>query len=240
MWTKKFISSERANDPERLLERVDLAFETGSYNIGIITGHRVDVLDVDVKNGKQGRAAVAALKAAGLLDGWVLLAETPSGGLHFYYPSGGGRGGSVPAWGLDFQAAGKYVLAPPSTLLEVKDGEVGVGKYSWLERGDGAGRPLDWRACKLALGVSTGSASLVSREANSADFTVEGLAAWLTGQNQNRNSALYWAACRAVESGASQSDLATLVAASLSLSLPGEDREDELWKTALSALKGQS
>jgi hypothetical protein len=80
-------------------------------NIGLVCGIGFDVLDVD---GDEGAASLGDL---GLdLDG-VLCAETPHG-LHYYFrPSGVGRRiGFLP--GLDWLAAGGYVVAPCSQVRD--------------------------------------------------------------------------------------------------------------------------
>lgn len=117
-------------------------------NIGIATGHLVDVIDVD---GPQGNVSLTRLLRADPEDpeceedsdlahrlglarhpregtsmrlGHVL---TPRpGGRHYYVPaSPGGRGnGASLAPGIDYRGRGGYVVAPPSRT------EVGV--YRWV------------------------------------------------------------------------------------------------------------
>jgi hypothetical protein len=59
---------------------------------------------------------------------------------------------------------------------------------------------------------------------------VASLAGWVAGLPEgNRNDGLFWAACRAVEAGAS--DLGELVAAAVNAGLP----EREAWRTVASA-----
>lgn len=86
-------------------------------NVGLATGHLVDVIDFD---GPEAHAAWGVEYP----DGWeqaevVVLAtvSTPRpGGLHVYVPANGSgnRANIVP--GVDYRGLGGYVLAPPSRL----------------------------------------------------------------------------------------------------------------------------
>lgn len=112
---------DASNDPEQVARWWAQAPEA---NVGIATGHLVDVIDVD---GPQGNVSLARL----LGDHPHLLANrlghvlTPRpGGRHFYVPADGdlGNGASL-APGIDYRGRGGYVVAPPSRT------EVGV--YRW-------------------------------------------------------------------------------------------------------------
>jgi hypothetical protein len=103
-------------------------------NIGIATGHRFDVLDIDPEG----------------LPRWVAVAEdldldvhgqvgTPRGGLHLYLtPQGGGSAaalGRLAGW--DYRGLGGYVLVPPSTLVAgalKAPLPTGPLRYSWLSK----------------------------------------------------------------------------------------------------------
>jgi hypothetical protein len=112
-------------------------------NVAIATGQPgPDVLDVDVKPGGSGYAALNKLKRAGLLTGASRLVRTRSGGLHVYYAGTSQRGGGQPRYHLDFKAIGGYVLAPPS--------RVHGRPYELLDHRAG-GAPLDWQAVKRLL-----------------------------------------------------------------------------------------
>lgn len=101
-------------------------------NIGVATGHLVDVLDVD---GLPGNIALARDTVQGLLDdchafqlGQVL---TPRpGGRHFYTSAAGHHNGASLAPGVDYRGAGGYVVAPPSRI--VAGGKDTPGTYRWL------------------------------------------------------------------------------------------------------------
>jgi hypothetical protein len=81
-------------------------------NIGLATGHRFDVLDVD---GPAGAQAIRALAATHGLASSGPLVRTGGGGWHFYLASTGL--GNVHPEGLehvDWRGRGGYVVAPPS------------------------------------------------------------------------------------------------------------------------------
>lgn len=227
--------------PEERLFGLTEAWDRMGWNVGLPTGVAFDVLDVDVKGGRSGMAALSVLEDAGLTKGAFAHADTPSGGVHLYFPASGARCRSLPGWGLDLKALGGYVLAAPSAVLSVSEGGVlceACYRWTW-SRDRSQGAPLDWSAVERALGVSRRAPEARgSVRVGDVAATVAGLAAWLRTQPLNRNSALHWAASRAVEQGAhTVEELRPLVEASLALSQPGEDREEELWKTAQSPLR---
>jgi Bifunctional DNA primase/polymerase, N-terminal len=80
-------------------------------NVGLATGTRFDVLDVD---GPGGEAELRALVQAGVVPRAGPLARTGGGGWHLWFaPTGlGNRGGFCP--GLDWRGRGGLVVAPPS------------------------------------------------------------------------------------------------------------------------------
>jgi hypothetical protein len=80
-------------------------------NVGLVTGRRFDVLDVD---GPHGEVELRALAQAGVVPGGGPLARTGSGGWHVLLaPTGAGnRVGLRP--GLDWRGRGGLIVAPPS------------------------------------------------------------------------------------------------------------------------------
>jgi Bifunctional DNA primase/polymerase, N-terminal len=81
-------------------------------NIGLATGHRFDVLDVD---GPTGAQAIQELAAEHGLQSFGPLVRTGGGGWHFYLTTTGL--GNVRPNGLaqvDWRGRGGYVVAPPS------------------------------------------------------------------------------------------------------------------------------
>lgn len=83
-----------------------------AHNVGVLTGGRLIVLDVDTKRGKPGLASHAALN----LDVETLKVRTPSGGFHLYFDADREIANSAdhPGPGLDIRGHHGYVLAPGS------------------------------------------------------------------------------------------------------------------------------
>jgi hypothetical protein len=97
-------------------------------NIGLATGHRFDVLDVD---GPEGERAIRALAAAHGLTSSGPLVRTGGGGWHFYLaPTGLGNVHPRGLDHVDWRGRGGYVVAPPSR-------HASGHPYQWL-----AGRAL--------------------------------------------------------------------------------------------------
>jgi hypothetical protein len=81
-------------------------------NIGLVTGHRFDVLDVD---GPAGAQAVRQLAAAHGLRNSGPLVRTGGGGWHYYWtPTGLGNVHPAGLAHVDWRGRGGYVVAPPS------------------------------------------------------------------------------------------------------------------------------
>ena len=178
-------------------------------NIGVATGTPgPDVLDVDVRADGAGWAAFERCRRAGLLTGAVALVRTPSGGLHAWFPGTEQPSRAFRRHFLDLKARGGYVLAPPSQVA-------GRG-YAWLDR-RAQGRPVD--AARLAWLLDPPAQPDPPRRSRGL-AGMGALARWVARQPEgNRNRALYWAACRAVEAGA-DGELDALVAAACHAGLP--------------------
>jgi hypothetical protein len=81
-------------------------------NIGLATGYRFDVLDID---GPAGEAAMRALAAANGLESSGPLVRTGGGGWHYYLaPTGLGNVRPQELEHVDWRGRGGYVVAPPS------------------------------------------------------------------------------------------------------------------------------
>lgn len=111
-------------------------------NLGLATGHGVDVLDFDGLEGHmswdeafndpaaEGRHELPLAHGAGWAKTGVTLLGTVStprpGGMHYYVASdgSGNRAGILP--GVDYRGVGGYVVVPPSTT--------DLGPYRWLRR----------------------------------------------------------------------------------------------------------
>lgn len=93
-------------------------------NIGLPTGHRFDVVDVDMPTGTW---PWVELRDSGKLPDVHGVALTPRGGLHVYLAATGGGNMAGFRPGLDYRGRGGYVVAAPSRR---DDG----GRYSWSVR----------------------------------------------------------------------------------------------------------
>jgi hypothetical protein len=81
-------------------------------NIGLATGHRFDVLDID---GPAGAQAIRTLAAAHGLRNSGPLVRTGGGGWHYYWtPTGLGNVCPAGLEHVDWRGRGGYVVAPPS------------------------------------------------------------------------------------------------------------------------------
>ena len=87
--------------------------ESPGANVGIATGVKHDVLDVD---GEDGRTNLERLEAEhGKLPDTTVV-RTGSGGLHYYFrPTGAGNRTNMDGLHLDWRGVGGQVVAPPST-----------------------------------------------------------------------------------------------------------------------------
>lgn len=198
--------------------------------IGIPTGIKHDVLDVDVKNGADGRIHLPFLNRLGLLNGCVRVASTPSGGFHLYFPPGVGITNKASAtMGLDVRATGGYVLAAPSFI----DTEDYAGSYVDEGETEGAtGEPLLWDVIVSALQpIDTVSKKPIPLLPSERKASVAALREWLSIREAGeRNNALHWTVCRCIDNGI---DPHEMVEVAMSIGLD----EDEVLLTVNSALK---
>lgn len=166
-------------------------------NIGIATGHGLDVLDVDCKNGQPGHDTLRRL--APLLPSPAVVVRTPSGGLHLWYRSSG-DGNHAGLAGLDYRGQGGYVLAPGSATPE--------GRYEWVSADDSADTPAaqapPWTALQTALRHQPHrpDPATPAQPGQPSGAGLEALQRHVSRLPEgNRNAGLYWAARRAVADG---------------------------------------
>lgn len=99
-------------------------------NIGLATGHVVDVVDVDGPAGQKSRAELWDSTFARIDADAIAKVLTPrAGGMHLYVPATGDGNSAGLAPGVDYRGRGGYVVAPPSRTE--------VGAYRFL--GDATG-----------------------------------------------------------------------------------------------------
>lgn len=174
-------------------------------NIGIATGHGVDVVDVDVHAAGTGFPVLRALQQEHLIAGWGLAVRSPSGGLHLYYPSSPER--EARSWSrgrahVDFRGSGGYIIAPPSVINAAR----GQRRYEVIARGRNP-RPVDSGAIRDFLTPTPAPRTRPSVDRPDRGGALEGLVEWVgTLMEGNRNAGLFWAACRLAEAGLSHGD----------------------------------
>jgi hypothetical protein len=104
-------------------------------NIGIATGHLVDVIDIDGLKGVRSMLKHWDLFQPPMLDVLGTVSTPRPGGRHLYIAATGRKNGQKLAPGVDFRGLGGYVVAPPSYVREDEpaNGEPYAGTYSWLQ-----------------------------------------------------------------------------------------------------------
>lgn len=169
--------------------------------VGLATGVKWDVLDVDTKNGIDGRVHLPYLQRIGLLDGCKRVARTPSGGWHLYFKAAPGNTNKANRdLGLDVRGLGGYVLAPPSYI------ETDEYRGSYVDEGKTSGSnddPLMFGLIVSALRpVNVDSKEPVVLLPSERRASVAHLREWLLNrQSGERNNALHWAVCRCIDNG---------------------------------------
>lgn len=199
--------------------------------LGLATGFLWDVLDVDIKDGIDGRIHLHALTELGLLNGCKRVVRTPSGGYHLYFLAFPGqtnkaRGATL---GLDVRGLGGYVLAPPSYI------ETPKYKGTYTDIGvpsESSDEPLLWDLIVSNLlptdEISREPITLLPSERRSS---IASLREWTANLKEGeRNTGMFWALCRCIESGI---DPEELIEPALLTGLT----EEEIRKSINSALK---
>lgn len=103
-------------------------------NIGIPTGHRFDVIDIDYRvPGTAEREST--VERAGQFPPVHGIVTTASGGRHLYvHPTGAGNAAGT-AGGMDYRGRGGYVVAPPSRRADGRDWEWTAHPSPFLKAG---------------------------------------------------------------------------------------------------------
>ncbi|WP_105034130.1 bifunctional DNA primase/polymerase [Cryobacterium aureum] len=176
-------------------------------NIGMPTGSAsgIDVVDIDVTSKDSGFAAFERASSAGLVEGDLARVRTPSGGLHVYFSANQARPQrcwQAAAAHIDFRGDGGYVIVPPSTLATDR-GRVGYRLYALSATGS---RPVD--AVALRSFIDPRPPRMGTRATAARSPEPSRLAQWVSNlQEGERNSGLFWAACRLVEAGYGPADV---------------------------------
>lgn len=187
-------------------------------NVAVATGAPgPDVLDVDTKDGRGGMDLFSRACRAGLVRGATALVRTPSGGLHVWFTGTDQRGGAVGLnKALELKARGGYVLLPPSYVEDATYDY--AGHYEVIEYREEAGATIDFGAIRRLLEPPRPSKRLPSPAA-----TLNGhgaLVAYVArAKHGKRNDALYWAAWKALETGADEAVMDQLLDAALGIGL---------------------
>ena len=185
-------------------------------NIGIPTGQAsgVVVVDLDVHGSVDGRKAFARAERAGLVSGWELLAHSPSGGMHAYFPAHPDteqRSWQAARAGIDFRGDGGYIIAPPSrrTLNGTE------AFYRTRAINTGPARVIDSDRLRAFLDPRpTMPRRRIGVPGQSPEADVERLAAWVANRAEGeRNRGVFWAACRMAENGLAPSEALDVLAA---------------------------
>lgn len=179
------------------------------HNIGLRPPTGVLVVDVDPRNG--GDLGIAAR----LPETWT--AETGSGGLHIWLRAHGGPWRATLAEGIDLKTSTGYVVAPPSL-------HPNGNRYRWLNNA-----PIAYAPGWLRQQATRPKPPPPQPFNGTAGSREDGLLRAVAGASENsRNKVLYWAARRALESGAYQHIRDALAAAARATGLPEREIEQTL------------
>jgi hypothetical protein len=157
--------SEWQHKATRDVEQITKWFSGRDYNIGIATSRFGDdkaliVVDVDVKNGKDGNAEIFSLEMQGQELPVTLEQSTPNGGRHIIYIADQAckQGVDVLGKGLDIRSRGGYIVGPGSAIDGKKYRQInGHGNMApapaWLVDRLGSARNVEPRAGVVLDGV---------------------------------------------------------------------------------------
>jgi len=170
-----------------------------SASLAIPTGQAsgVVVVDVDVHGRVNGFEAAARARHAGLLAGWELMARTPSGGMHLYFPATDAveqRSWQAAGSGIDFRGDGGYIIVPPSArMIGDQMKHYTVERVNYGDTGN-----LDANRLRKFLDPRPERPRRPFAVDRAID--VERLASWVSRLQQGeRNHGLFWAACKMAE-----------------------------------------
>jgi hypothetical protein len=170
-------------------------------NIGMPTGSTsgIEVVDIDVTDAGSGFPAFEHASGAGLVEGELARVRTPSRGMHVYFPASAARPQrcwQAAATHIDFRGDGGYVVVPPSTLV-IDNRRAAYRLYSLSGAGS---KPVDSAALRAFIDPRPSRSA--SRSTAVTTPEPSRLAQWVSKlQEGERNTGLFWAACRLTEAG---------------------------------------
>lgn len=177
-------------------------------------------LDLDVKHGLDGVAALAALaREHGFAVPATVTVLTPSGGRHLWFtghaetpvPNSVGRPGTAPGPGIDVRGHGGYLVGPGSVTH--------AGRYLLDTRSPGLpAAPVPARLLRL---LTPPPPALPRRPVPRHSLALVQFVR--DSPPGRRNSRLYWAACRAYESGYGDTLAPALIDAATRTGLPRQE-----------------
>ncbi len=172
-------------------------------NIGMPTGAASGavVVDVDVHGPVNGYDALNRADRAGLVSGWGLAARSASGGLHLYYPATEGveqRSWQAGRAAIDFRGDGGYIIVPPS-----RRAVDGTEAFYRVERiNPGRVSTVDAQALRDFLDPKPPPRPRPTGLAANPSEAAGRLAGWAARVPEGqRNSGVFWAACKMAENG---------------------------------------
>ncbi|MCZ4123486.1 bifunctional DNA primase/polymerase [Streptomyces sp. H39-S7] len=182
--------------------------------------HHLIGLDLDVKHGLDGVAALTALaREHGFAVPDTVTVLTPSGGRHLWLaghagttvPNSVGRPGAAPGPGIDIRGHGGYLVGPGSITS--------AGRYLLDSRSPGLpAAPVPARLLRL---LTLPPPALPRRPVPRHSLALVRFVR--DSPRGRRNSRLYWAACRAYESGSGDTLAAALIDAATRAGLPRQE-----------------
>ena len=170
-------------------------------NVAIATGTPgPDVLDIDRRASGSGYPALNLLRRERLIGREQAVIATPSGGLHLYYRGSDQGNGSLRGRHVDFRSTGGYVVAPPSEVMRASDGQ--IRPYVVVHH-QASTDQIDWATVRGRLDPQPErTAWIPPRHSDGRVQNLDHLVRFVAGQAEgNRDAALYWACCRALDHG---------------------------------------
>lgn len=172
-------------------------------NIGMPTGaaSSLVVVDVDVHGPVNGYEALARAQQAGLVSGPEVVARSPSGGLHLYFPASSGveqRSWQAGRAGVDFRGDGGYIIIPPSH--RPANGAAAFYRVEAITPEQANG--VDAQRLRDFLDPKPPPRPRPDGPAPEPGEVAARLAGWAARMPQGqRNASVFWAACKMAENG---------------------------------------